>query len=52
MIQYVLEAIDGCPYISDIVISGIQPKDIEPYSPSKNCHYIKLKLHLKATALV
>ena len=41
MIQYVLEAIDGCPYISDIVISGIQPKDIEPYSPSKNCHYIK-----------
>ena len=41
MIQYVLEAIDGCPYISDIVISGIQPKDIEPYSPSKNCYYIQ-----------
>ena len=33
MIQYVLEAIDGCPYISDIVISGIQPKDIESKFP-------------------
>ena len=41
MIQYVLEAIDECTYISDIVVSGITPKDIEPYSPSKNCYYIE-----------